>query len=37
MSFQAPEFYQKLGFKVELKCDGYSEDTSFYYLRKDLR
>jgi ribosomal protein S18 acetylase RimI-like enzyme len=36
MSFQAPEFYQKLGFKVELKRDGYAAGTSFYYLRKDL-
>lgn len=36
MSFQAPEFYQKLGFKLELKRDGYSRETSFCYLRKDL-
>ena len=36
MSFQAPEFYQKLGFKVELERDGYERGTSFYYLKKDL-
>ncbi len=36
MSFQAPEFYKKLGFEVELKRDGYTGGTSFYYLKKDL-
>jgi ribosomal protein S18 acetylase RimI-like enzyme len=36
MSFQAINFYKKLGFKVELQRDGYSHKTSFYYLRKDL-
>ena len=36
MSFQAPEFYKKLGFEVELKRDGYAGNTSFYYLRRDL-
>jgi len=36
MNFQAPEFYQKLGFQIELKRDGYAGDSSFYYLRKDL-
>ncbi len=36
MSFQAPEFYQKLGFVVEYVRHGYSNGTSFYYLRKDL-
>ncbi len=36
MSFQAPRFYQNLGFEVELKRDGYARDVSFYYLRKDL-
>jgi ribosomal protein S18 acetylase RimI-like enzyme len=36
MSFQAPEFYQKLGFEIELKRDGYASGTSFYYLRRDL-
>lgn len=36
MNFQAPEFYQKLGFEVELKRDGYSRGTSFYYLKKIL-
>lgn len=36
MSFQAPEFYQKLGFEIELKRDGYAAGTSFYYLKKVL-
>lgn len=36
LSFQAPEFYKKLGFEVELKREGYAAGTSFYYLRKDL-
>ena len=36
MNFQAPEFYQKLGFKIELKRDGYKNGTSFYYLCKNL-
>ena len=36
MSFQTPKFYQKLGFKVELKRDGYDMGTSFYYLCKNL-
>jgi ribosomal protein S18 acetylase RimI-like enzyme len=30
MSFQAPEFYQKLGFEIELKRDGYAAVTSFF-------
>lgn len=36
MSFQAPEFYQKVGFEIELKRDGYAAGTSFYYLKRDL-
>lgn len=36
MSFQALDFYKKLGFKVELKRDGFAGNTSFYYLKKDL-
>lgn len=36
MSFQAPLFYQKLGFKVELIRHGFSGGISFYYLKKDL-
>lgn len=36
MSFQAPEFYKKLGFRVELKRNGYAGGTSFYYLCKNL-
>jgi len=36
MNFQAPEFYQKLGFKTELIRHGYEKGTSFYYLKRDL-
>jgi ribosomal protein S18 acetylase RimI-like enzyme len=36
LSFQSPVFYQKLGFDIELKRDGYAGGASFYYLRKDL-
>jgi ribosomal protein S18 acetylase RimI-like enzyme len=36
MSFQAPEFYQNLGFKIELKRDNYIKNLSFIYLKKDL-
>jgi len=36
MNFQAPEFYQKLGFQVELVRHGYIKETSFYYLKRDL-
>ncbi len=36
MSFQALEFYQKCGFKLEFTRSGYSHQTSFHYLRKDL-
>jgi ribosomal protein S18 acetylase RimI-like enzyme len=36
MNFQAPEFYKKLGFKVEMKREGYAKNTSFYYLYKNL-
>lgn len=36
MNFQAPEFYQKLGFKIDFVRHGYDRETSFYYLKKDL-
>ena len=36
MNFQAPGFYQKLGFKAEMIREGYALGTSFYYLRKEL-
>lgn len=32
-SFQAPEFYKKLGFVVEFIRSGYSNDYSYYYLK----
>ena len=36
MSFQALDFYQKLGFQLEYTRTGYAHGTSFHYLRKDL-
>ncbi len=36
MNFQAPDFYQKLGFKIDFIRDGYAKETSFYYLSKQL-
>ncbi len=36
INFQAPEFYQKFGFKIELIRKDYECNTSFIYLKKDL-
>ena len=36
MSFQAPEFYQKLGFIIEFSRPGYADNTTFHYLKKSL-
>lgn len=36
MSFQALEFYQKMGFKLEFTRSGYKHSTSFHYLRRDF-
>lgn len=36
MSFQALEFYQKMGFALEFTRSGYKHETSFHYLRKAL-
>ena len=35
MSFQALEFYETCGFKLEFTRTGYAHNTSFHYLRKD--
>jgi ribosomal protein S18 acetylase RimI-like enzyme len=37
MSFQAPEFYQKMGFKIEFSRPGYTKNTTFHYLKKNLK
>ena len=37
MSFQAPEFYQKMGFKIEFSRPRYAKNTCFHYLKKDLK
>ena len=36
MNFQAPDFYKKLGFEVELVRNGFAEESSFYYMRKNF-
>jgi len=36
MDFQAPEFYQKLGFTIDFVRRGYDRETSFFYLSKIL-
>lgn len=36
MSFQAPDFYQKMGFTIEFSRSGYDQNTTFHYLRKNL-
>lgn len=36
LNFQAPLFYQKFGFEVEFKRDGYDSGVCYYYLRKNL-
>lgn len=36
MSFQAADFYKKMGFELEFTREGFSHGTSFHYLRKKL-
>jgi GNAT superfamily N-acetyltransferase len=36
MSFQALDFYKKIGFQLEFTRSGYAHGTSFHYLRKEL-
>jgi ribosomal protein S18 acetylase RimI-like enzyme len=36
MSFQAPDFYQKMGFTIEFSRPGYAENTILHYLKKSL-
>ncbi len=36
MNFQAPKFYQKMGFKMEFSRSGYAENTSIHFLKKNL-
>ena len=36
MNFQAVNFYQKMGFVIELSRPGYARNTVFHYLKKDL-
>jgi GNAT superfamily N-acetyltransferase len=34
--WEALDFYKKLGFEIEFMRDGYDNDSSFYFLRKQL-
>lgn len=36
MDFEAPTFYQKLGFFIEFERQGFEKDSIFYFLRKNL-
>ncbi|MBA8666715.1 GNAT family N-acetyltransferase [Holosporaceae bacterium 'Namur'] len=36
MSFQALDFYKKVGFELEFTRAGYAKNTSFHYLKKYL-
>lgn len=36
MSFQALDFYRKMGFELEFTRSGYKYDASFHYLRRTL-
>lgn len=36
MNFQAPKFYEKMGFKIEFSRQGYAKNTAFHYLKKNL-
>ena len=37
MDFQAPGFYEKLGYKTEFARTGYAANASFIFMRKDLK
>lgn len=36
MEWEAPEFYQKLGYEVEFMREGYSDHHKMFFLRKSL-
>lgn len=36
LSFQAPDMYKKMGFKEDLRRDGFANNTSFHYLSMPL-
>lgn len=36
MSFEALDFYKKLGFYIEFERHGFDKDSIFYFLRKDF-
>ncbi len=36
MSFQAPDFYQKIGYKIDFSREGYNKDSTCIFLSKKL-
>lgn len=36
MDWEAPEFYKKLGYRIEFERQGLSKNSIYYFLRKDL-
>lgn len=36
MDWEAPEFYKKLGYRIEFERHGLAKNSVFYYLRKEL-
>lgn len=36
MDFEAPGFYQKPGYIIEFQREGFSKNSSMYFLRKNL-
>ena len=36
MDWEALEFYQSLGYKVDLAREGYKNNSTFYFLKKEL-
>lgn len=37
MDWEAPEFYKKLGYRVEFERHGLAKNSVFYYLRKEIK
>jgi len=36
MSWEAPDFYKKLGYQIEFERHGLAKNSVYYYLRKDF-
>jgi len=37
MDWEAPEFYKKLGYRIEFERHGLTKNSVFYFLRKDFK